>query len=182
MLAHAGSVDETWSVVMVFAGLWTGWAGWSRLKGRGFPSLPRPGAYALVGLAAILVVGAVFLPRAILGPTPPSAVRPTTSAILSIVQPTEGATVEGDELTVVLHLTGGRIIEGDSTTNVPDAGHLHVMIDGAMLSMGYGLEQTIPIGDLPEGTHEVQAEFVAADHGPFEPRVTATSTFVKATP
>ena len=73
MLAHAGSVDETWSVVMVFAGLWAGWAGWSRLKGRGFPRLPRTGAYALMGLAGLLVVGAVFLPRAILGPATPAA-------------------------------------------------------------------------------------------------------------
>ena len=65
MLAHAGSVDETWSVVMVFAALWAGWAGWSRLKDRGFPRLPRAGAYGLMGLAGLLVLGALFLPRAI---------------------------------------------------------------------------------------------------------------------
>ena len=181
MLAHAGSVDETWSVAMVFVGLWVGWAGWSRLKDRGFPRLPRTGAYALMGLAGLLVVGALFLPRAILGPAP-AAVRPTTSAILSIVQPTEGATVDGDELTAVLDLTGGRIIEDGSTTNEPDAGHLHVMIDGGNMSMSYGLEQTIPIGDLAEGTHEIEAEFVAADHGSFAPPVTTTSSFVKASP
>jgi hypothetical protein len=182
MLAHAGSVDETWSVVMIFAGLWAGWAGWSRLKSRGFPRLPRSGAYALMGLAGLLVVGALFLPRAILGPPAPAAERPTTAAILSIVQPTEDATVEGDELTVVLHLTGGRIIEDDVTTNAPDAGHLHVMVDGGSMSMTYGLEQTIPIGDLAEGTHEIEAEFVAADHGSFDPPVTATTTFVKGSP
>lgn len=182
MLAHAGSVDETWSVVMIFAGLWAGWAGWSRLKGRGFPRLPRAGAYGLLGLAGLLVIGALFLPRAILGPPPPAAVRPTTSAILSIVQPTEGASVDGDELTVVVHLAGGHLIDDGSTTNAPDAGHIHVMIDGGMLSMGYGLEQTIPIGDLTEGTHEIEAEFVAADHGSFDPPVTATATFVKASP
>lgn len=181
MLAHAGSVDETWSVVMAFAGLWAGWAGWSRLKGRGFHRLPRTGAYALMAVAGMLVVGALFLPRAILGPAP-TAVRPATSAILSIVQPIEAATVEGDELTVVFDLTGGRIIDDDSTTNAPDAGHLHVTIDGAMLSMTYGLEQTIPIGDLAAGAHEIEAEFVAADHGSFDPPVTATSSFVKASP
>jgi hypothetical protein len=181
MLAHAGSVDETWSVAMVFVALWVGWAGWSRLKGRGFPRLPRAGAYALMGIAGLLVVGALFLPRAILGPAP-ATVRPTTSAILSIVQPTEGATVDSDELTVVLDLTGGRIIQDGSTTNEPDAGHLHVMIDGGSMSMSYGLEQTIPIGDLAEGTHEIEAEFVAADHGSFAPPVTATSSFVKASP
>ena len=147
MLAHAGSVDETWSVVMIFAALWAGWAGWSRLKDRGFPRLPRAGAYGLMGLAGLLVLGALFLPRAILGPPPPAAVRPTTSAILSIVQPTEGASVEGDELTVVVQLVGGRVVD-----------------------------------DLAEGTHEIEAEFVAADHGSFDPPVTATATFVKASP
>ena len=40
--------------------------------------------------------------------------------------------------------------------------------------MSYGLEQTIPIGDLAEGPHEIEAEFVAADHGSFDPPVTAT--------
>lgn len=182
MLAHAGSVDETWSVVMIFAALWAGWAGWSRLKDRGFPRLPRAGAYGLMGLAGLLVLGALFLPRAILGPPPPAAVRPTTSAILSIVQPTEGASVEGDELTVVVQLVGGRVVDDDTTTNASDAGHVHIMIDGGSMSMSYGLEQMIPIGDLAEGTHEIEAEFVAADHGSFDPPVTATATFVKASP
>ena len=48
--------------------------------------------------------------------------------------------------------------------------------------MSYGLEQMIPIGDLAEGTHEIEAEFVAADHGSFDPPVTATATVVKASP
>jgi hypothetical protein len=182
VLAHAGSVDETWSVVMVFAGLWVGWAGWSRLRGRGFPRLPVPGAYALLGLAGALVIGALFLPRALLGPTLPSGPRPSTAASLAIVAPADGSTVDGDELTVVLGLTGGRIVEDASTTDTADTGHVHISIDGTMLSMTYGLEQSLPIGDLSAGTHELEAEFVAADHGPFEPRVWATSTFVKASP
>lgn len=180
MLAHAGAADETWSVVMVFAGLWVGWAGWSRLRGRGFPRLPVSGAYVLVGLAGMLAVGAAFLPRAILGPTVPSGTRPSSTATLTIVAPVDGATMDGGEFAVVLELAGGRIVEDASTTDAGDAGHVHVSIDGTMLSMTYGLEQTIPIGDLAEGPHTIEAEFVAADHGPFAPRVTATSSFVKA--
>jgi hypothetical protein len=182
MLAHAGAADETWSVVMVFAGLWVGWAGWSRLRGSGFPRLPAPGAYALVGLAGVLVVGAAILPRAILGPKVPSGPRPSSAAALTIAEPVDGAAIESDELTVMLRLTGGRIIEDATTTDTGDTGHVHVSIDGTMLSMTYGLEQTIPIGDLAEGPHTIEAEFVAADHGPFAPRVTATASFVKASP
>ena len=182
MLAHAGSVDETWSVVLAFAALWIGWAGWSRLRGRGFPRLPVSGAYALVGLAGALVVGAVFLPRAILGPTAPSGPRPSSTADLTIVAPADGATVDGDELTVVIELAGGRIIEDATSTDTSDTGHVHVSIDGTMVSMTYGVQQTIPIGDLAAGPHAIEAEFVAADHGPFAPRVTATSSFVKASP
>jgi len=182
MLAHAGAPDETWSVVMVFAGLWVGWAGWSRLRGRGFPRLPLAGAYGLMGVAGVLVVGAAFLPRAILGPRLPSGPRPSSTATLTIAEPADGATVKGDELTVVLGLTGGRIIEDATTTDTSDTGHVHVSIDGTLLSMTYGLEQTIPIGDLAEGSHTIEAEFVAADHAPFAPRVTATSSFVKASP
>jgi hypothetical protein len=179
VLAHAGSVDETWSVVMAFAALWVGWAGWSRLTGRGFHRLSRVGAYALMGLAGALLVGAAFVPRAVLGPSVSSGPRPTSSARLAIESPADGAAVDGDELTVVFHLTGGHIIGDASTTDTSDGGHIHLSIDGTMLSMTYGLEQTIPIGDLTEGPHTIEAEFVAADHGPFDPRVTATSTFVK---
>jgi hypothetical protein len=182
MLAHAGAADESWSVAMAFAGLWVGWVGWSRIRGTGFPRLPAAGAFGLMGVAGLLVVGAAFLPRAILGPTAPSGPRPSSAASLAIVEPADGATVEGDELTVRLSLAGGHVVEDATTDTSPDAGHLHVSIDGTLLSMTYGLEQTIPIGDIAEGAHTIEAEFVAADHGPFAPRVTATSTFVKAEP
>jgi hypothetical protein len=55
-------------------------------------------------------------------------------------------------------------------------------VDGAIVSMTYGTEQRIPLGGLEPGPHVLQAEFVAADHGPFDPRVTAMEQFVTEGP
>jgi len=81
-----------------------------------------------------------------------------------------------------LRLARGTIVQGSSTTLTPDTGHIHVYIDGAIVSMTYGKEQRVPIGYLEPGPHVLQAEFVAADHGPFNPRVTAITRFIKEGP
>ena len=46
--------------------------------------------------------------------------------------------------------------------------------------MTYGLVQLVDIRDLAPGEHTLQAEFVAADHGPFDPRVIVRTTFTIA--
>jgi hypothetical protein len=51
-------------------------------------------------------------------------------------------------------------------------------VDGSIVSMTYGTEQRVPLGGLEPGPHVLQAEFVAADHAPFDPRVTAREQFV----
>jgi hypothetical protein len=56
VLAHASGADETMSLVMLFAGIWVGWIGWSRLRGTGFSRLPRWGAWATTGVAATLLL------------------------------------------------------------------------------------------------------------------------------
>ena len=43
--------------------------------------------------------------------------------------------------------------------------------------MTYGLVQLVDVEGLAPGEHTLEAEFVAADHGPFDPRVTARATF-----
>jgi hypothetical protein len=45
--------------------------------------------------------------------------------------------------------------------------------------MTYGKVQALPVGDLEPGVHRLVAEFVAADHAPFDPVVTTTVSFVK---
>jgi hypothetical protein len=184
MLAHQGAADESLSVVMLFAGLWVGWAGWSRLKGKGFPLMPMAGAVALVGAGVALAISAAIVPRALFPPTPSgqpvspvSGPRPSSTATLSFEQPTDNELASGDELDVVLDLEGGTIVQAASTTLTPDTGHIHLVLDGKLASMTYGLIQALDLRDLPEGEHTLQAEYVAADHGPFDPRVTTTVRF-----
>jgi hypothetical protein len=57
----------------------------------------------------------------------------------------------------------------------PDEGHLHVSVDGRLISMTSGLRQTLP--HLDPGRHLIQVEFVAADHLPFDPRVLTRAVF-----
>jgi hypothetical protein len=54
-------------------------------------------------------------------------------------------------------------------------GHLHLHVDGKLVTMNYGLRERLP--RLSPGQHVVQVEFVAADHVPFEPRVLTQAAF-----
>lgn len=106
-------------------------------------------------------------------PTAPS--RPRSTAKLSILEPEPGTTIQGATVTVRLELRGGRITKQVSTDLKPDEGHVHLKLDGRTITLLGTLEETIP--NVPLGQHILEAEFVAADHGPFDPRVLATVTF-----
>ncbi|MFN2613234.1 MAG: hypothetical protein ABR552_00250 [Actinomycetota bacterium] len=56
-----------------------------------------------------------------------------------------------------------------TTTVTPDTGHVHVSMDGRLLTLYAGSSYTIP--SVPPGSHLIQAEFVEANHTPFNPRV-----------
>jgi hypothetical protein len=178
MLAHAGGVPEFVSTMLVSGALVTGWIGLSHLRGKGFPRVPKWGAWSLVAIAPVILVASFIIPQK-LWPLP-AAIRPRSTATIAFVNPTQGQTVRGDTLTVDLDLEGGRIVDATSTNLTPDTGHLHVYLDGALVSMTYGLKQDVSITDLSAGAHRLEAEYVAVDHAPFNPRVTTEVTFVKA--
>lgn len=190
LLAHAGSADESLSVALLFGALWTGWAGWSRLKGRGFPSLPAWTGPGLLVAGGVLAVAAATLPRMLFpatqpGTTPPGVAespsvtgpRPSSDARLAFARPQAGEAVRADDLEVVLDLEGGRIIEAATTRLTSDTGHVHLWLDGAIVSMTYGLVQVVDLRDVSPGKHTLRAEFVAADHAPFDPPVTTEIRF-----
>lgn len=106
-------------------------------------------------------------------PSPP-LVRPSSTGSIAIVAPTPGQVVEGD-VRVRVELTGATLIEEVSTDLAPDEGHIHLSLDGETVTLLGSLDEVIP--DVPPGPHLLEVEFVAADHGPFNPRVLQTVSF-----
>ena len=94
--------------------------------------------------------------------------RPSSPATVEIVSPAPSTTVQGDTLHVVLRLNGGTLVPQTTTEISPDEGHVHLYVNNVLVSMNYGLEQDIPV---QPGSTVLKAEFVAADHAPFSPRV-----------
>jgi len=75
---------------------------------------------------------------------------------------------------VRFRLIGGKIVSFTSTRLVPNEGHIHLFLDGALVSMSHSLAKDLQV---TPGVHRLQAEFVALDHGPFNPRVQAFVEF-----
>ena len=135
----------------------------------------------LIGIAVLATVSLASACGGGDAGTPPSgtpsvaAERPTSTAELSIERPRNGERIAGDAAELVVGLEGAELVDQTSTDLRPDEGHLHVTVDGVLVTMTSGLEQTLT--DLAPGEHLVQVEFVANDHAPFDPRVLAAVTF-----
>lgn len=130
----------------------------------------------LIGLAAAALLAACSqagTPAPTPGPTAPGP-RPSSPATVEIVQPASGTTVTGTSVHVVLRLNGAEIVTATTTAIRPDQGHVHLYVDNILVSMNYGLEQDLPV---KPGTYVLKAEFVAADHAPFNPRVWSGEVF-----
>ena len=179
LLAHAGRPDELVATLLVFGGVWIGWVSWSRLRHKGFDGMPQWTAIALIPVALGLAIFSFIVPT-LMRPKPVARAtgpRPSSTATLAFEKPTAGQVVSAGELPVVLRLQGGTIVSATSTTLQPNQGHIHLSLDGRVISMTYGTLQTVDLRAARPGPHELEAEFVAADHGPFNPRVTATVDF-----
>jgi len=167
-------VDQGVSTFLFIGAVLFGIVAVSRLRGRAFTGLPVVVGWVAAGATAACLVLAVVLPPIIRPDT--SSARPSTSARLAFVSPAPGEVFRGRPATIPvrLRLVGGRIVRFTSTRVVPNEGHIHLFLDGNLVSMAYGL--THPI-HAPPGTYRLTAEFVAVDHLPFRPRVLATVRF-----
>ena len=128
-----------------------------------------------VAMLVVLVACGGGTPKASNSPTQ-SGGRPTSTGHLTIVSPTPNEVIHGTTLHVKVTLTGARIVPRGTLTITPDTGHIHISIDGQIKSLYAGTEYDQP--GLTKGRHLLQVEFVAADHGFFNPRVIVTQTFI----
>ena len=101
--------------------------------------------------------------------------RPSSPAVLRIVSPANGSKVKGPTIHVVMTLMNAQIVPLTTRNITPTTGHIHISIDGSLVTMKAGL--TAEVTNVKPGTHELEAEFVAADHVPFDPRVFVGVTF-----
>jgi hypothetical protein len=95
--------------------------------------------------------------------------RPACNAQLQILSPQPNATV-GPTPTLKFNLIGGTVVSATTGPISCAQGHIHVSVDNQLVSMAYGLTQTLP-APLTPGPHSLQAEYVAIDHKPFGTRV-----------
>ena len=125
--------------------------------------------------AVVFAVSGCSLP--LFGPSPSSSPsptpRPSSTGNLTIAQPAPNTVVTTTSLHVEFRLTGARIVDVTTKNLTPDTGHIHLTIDGRLISMNYQLSQDVSMQPFVPGPHGVQGEFVAADHIPFNPRVIA---------
>jgi hypothetical protein len=177
MLAHAGTPDELVAELFFLAAGALGWAAVSRWRGRSLLGLPRVAALGMAVLCIAAVAGGVVVPS-MMRPTW-SPIRPRSDAHVRILLPTPDEVVRTDSLDVDVELTGGEITPLTTTSVSPTAGHLHVFIDGSLVSMTSTARTRVDISGLTNGPHTLRAEFVAADHGPFRPPVVASVRFDK---
>ena len=123
------------------------------------------GAIAIVAIAAAATAG-LWAPK-----KTPSTSRPTTSARLAILSPQTDQVVSL-HTNIKLQLTGGALL--DPAVTKGQGGHLHVSVDGAVISMTDKLDQRVK---LTVGRHTVTAEYVAPDHASFKTPVIAAVVF-----
>jgi hypothetical protein len=128
-------------------------------------------------LAAVFALAAVGCSSSGSDATSSAAVlaRPSSTGQLMIMSPQDGQVFHGADVPVRVMLHDARIVPATTTNIVPDEGHLHISLDGEIVSMNLGL--TDALHQVAPGIHVVQVEFVASDHLPFDPRVIQQVTF-----
>jgi hypothetical protein len=107
-------------------------------------------------------------PLPVPGSGPAASGRPASPAVVRIVSPQQGQVVKGPNVHIVVAVDNATVVQSASTRVRPDEGHVHLYLDNSLTYMSYTLQQDLPV---TTGTYFLKAEFVAADHAPFSPRV-----------
>jgi hypothetical protein len=134
----------------------------------------RDGRDRLLAFLAPLLIATVITGGACASKTQQSSNRPTTSAKIAIEAPTPNETTPPD-LTLKVRLDGGTLVQRTTGKLTPTEGHIHVTLDGTLVSMPFTL--TYDLHGLSPGAHNLRVEFVAVDHAPFKNRPVAAVLF-----
>ncbi len=87
---------------------------------------------------------------------------------VAIQEPSAGAEVRANRpMRLDVRLTGGRIVSS-TTSEAPNGGHLHLYVDGEIVSMPTTARPSV---ELKPGTHTITVEFVDVQHRPFDPPI-----------
>jgi hypothetical protein len=176
VLAHAGGHTLGQNSVETLLLLAAAGLAWAAARVRGVRIFGRPGlASWAVGMLAVTALVLAFVVPSMLG-IKIASVRPSTNAKITILSPRPHQVLRGDPVTIQVRLrvTGARIVTQTSTHLSPDKGHIHLYLDGMLVTMAYATSTTI---EASPHIHRLRAEFVAVDHGPFSPPVTPSVTF-----
>lgn len=99
-----------------------------------------------------------------------------SDAVVSIVQPTNGAEVPaGNPVVVRVAVQNGSIATSATDTS---GGHLHLYVDEQLQQMPYSNETLVT---LQPGPHDLRVEYVDNRHVSFDPPIAATVTVTAAT-
>jgi hypothetical protein len=155
------------------------------------PLVPGGPGVSLGILAGALFIAAVYLmvkkgpPRTILllvlvsiaiGIGAVAAPPASPDVHIAIEEPADGATVPAGEVAIRVALSGATLASSSDASS--GAGHLHVLVDGEVVSMTGTLVTRVT---LEPGAHTVEAEYVSADHRPLSPRVLARADVTATT-
>lgn len=111
-----------------------------------------------------------------------------TTAEVTILEPLDGAQVEGPEVRVVMSASGVRIVPAGDTT--PGTGHHHVYLNhdvgmatepvpaipNEIVHLGSGVSEVV-LEDVPPGEHRLIAVVADGVHLPLQPWVVDTVRF-----
>lgn len=130
----------------------------------------RPLALLLVPLTlgACGSAATAVTPSATASPTVGPTHGQASPVKLTLVSPKSDEIIVGSTAHIALTMTGGTITPAYSSNVSPVVGHIHLYLNGELVSMSYQTQTDLPVD--PGATYSLYAEWVASDHGSFTPR------------
>ena len=158
MLAHGGTPDEQVALITVVRACGSDGRACRASGTRGSPVCRIVGAWSLAVIGGVVVIAGLTLPRQFMRPErhpdrhprPEHAIPPRPPRSRS-TGPRRDRRCRATQVEVVMTLDGGTIVDSASTTLTPDTGHIHLSLDGKLVSMTYGLVQLVDVSGLSPG-------------------------------